>query len=238
MTTMREDTDPTSTPAWSRWQVRIAETGEGAPVCLSLANTRNWRHGAVPQEHLSSYADIVRWMGARRLVDADRLAPLLGEVASHPRLARVELERTIALREAVYRVFSARAGGDALPRDDLALIVESFNEAVGRVELELAHDRLVPRQRAGTPGLGAARLQAALSAVSLLTSGRAGRVKECADDRGCGWLFVDTTRNGSRRFCFSNECGNRARQAAYRHRHRDPAGDSTSLRGSAGGASR
>jgi predicted RNA-binding Zn ribbon-like protein len=220
MPAMRRNFAPSSPPAWSRWRVHIAESGEGAPVCLSLVNTRNWRHSASPREHLASYADIVRWIEQRHLLDADEIAALLREVASHSRLARHELERTIELREAIFRVFSARARGDALPPADLALIVAAFNEAVARVELSFANDRLAPRRRDAAPSLATARWQAALSAVSLLTSERVDRVKECADDRGCGWLFVDTTRNGSRRFCFSNECGNRARQAAFRHRHR------------------
>jgi predicted RNA-binding Zn ribbon-like protein len=133
-------------------------------------------------------------------------------------------------------VFSERAGGRAPPPRDLALIVDAFNDAVARIELVLERERMTPRQRDGENGLEIARLQTALSAVSLLTSDRGMRVKECADDRGCGWLFVDTTRNGSRRFCFSNECGNRARQAAFRHRHRDPASPFASVHDHTGGA--
>ncbi len=220
MPAMLRNSSPSPSPAWSRWQVHIAEIGDGAPVSLSLANTRNWRHSASPQEHLASYADIVRWMETRRLLDADEIAALQREVASHPRLARHELERTIALREAVFRVFPPRACRDALPPAQPASIVAAFNEAAACVELSFANDRLAPRRRDAAPSLATARWQAALSAGSLLTSEHVDRVKECADDRGCGWLFVDTTRNGSRRFCFSNECGNRARQAAFRHRHR------------------
>jgi predicted RNA-binding Zn ribbon-like protein len=104
--------------------------------------------------------------------------------------------------------------------DDLALFGSGFNEAVGQLELALVGGRLTPRPRRADAGFEVFRLQAALSAVALATSPHAAKVKECADDRGCGWLFVDTTRNGSRRFCFSNECGNRARQVAFRERHR------------------
>lgn len=198
----------------------MTEAGDAYPVCLSLANTRNWRHGAAPQEHLHAYVDLLQWVEGKRLLGAEGVASLARQAASHPRAARAELERTLALREAVYRVFSERARGHALPRQELALLVGAFNEAVARIELALEDGRLKPRQRDGAATLDVARLQAALSAVALLTSDRDGRVKECADDRGCGWLFVDRTRNGSRRFCFSNECGNRARQAAFRHRQR------------------
>jgi len=44
------------------------------------------------------------------------------------------------------------------------------------------------------------------------------RVKTCG---GCGWLFVDRTRNGSRRWCISALCGNRDK--ARRHYQRKKA---------------
>lgn len=219
---------------WERWHVAVMETGDGYPVCLSLANTRNWRRGTTPMEHLNAYSDLLYWIGKKRLLDAAGVAALAKHAVARPRLARAALEQTIALRDAVYRVFSERALSRTLPADDLALIVDGFNDAVARVELVLENKRMVPRQRDGEPGLDVARLQTALSAVALLTSDRCERVKECADDRGCGWLFVDETRNGSRRFCLSNECGNRARQAAFRHRHRTD----TESRAAAPGAGR
>jgi hypothetical protein len=48
------------------------------------------------------------------------------------------------------------------------------------------------------------------------------RVKAC---RGpdCGWVFVDRSRNGSRRWCQMSECGNRAKAAAFRARARQSA---------------
>jgi predicted RNA-binding Zn ribbon-like protein len=49
----------------------------------------------------------------------------------------------------------------------------------------------------------------------LVTSKEIKRVGECADDRGCGYLFIDTSRNHSRRWCSMEACGNRAK--AQRH---------------------
>jgi predicted RNA-binding Zn ribbon-like protein len=56
------------------------------------------------------------------------------------------------------------------------------------------------------------------SAAELLTSDLVARVGECQDDRGCGWLFIDTSRNRSRRWCSMGGCGNRAK--AHRHYQR------------------
>lgn len=53
----------------------------------------------------------------------------------------------------------------------------------------------------------------------LVAAGHGDRVGVCADAR-CGRAFVDSSRNGSRRFC-STTCQNRAKTAALRRRRRD-----------------
>jgi predicted RNA-binding Zn ribbon-like protein len=45
-------------------------------------------------------------------------------------------------------------------------------------------------------------------------------VGQCADENGCGWLFVDISKNHSRRWCDINDCGNRAKQRRYQQRAR------------------
>ncbi|MER7245539.1 CGNR zinc finger domain-containing protein [Kribbella sp. NPDC000426] len=49
-----------------------------------------------------------------------------------------------------------------------------------------------------------------------------GRLRQCGDD-GCGWLFLDRSKNGSRRWCSSADCGNRARARRHYERARDGA---------------
>ncbi len=63
----------------------------------------------------------------------------------------------------------------------------------------------------------------ALSAAELLVSAERERVGQCADERGCGWLFLDTSKNHSRRWCDSKDCGNRDRQHRYYERTRGQA---------------
>jgi predicted RNA-binding Zn ribbon-like protein len=61
------------------------------------------------------------------------------------------------------------------------------------------------------------------SAARLLTDGDHSRLGQCADDRGCGYLFYDTSRNRSRRWCDMNSCGNRAKSQRHYARHRTAA---------------
>jgi predicted RNA-binding Zn ribbon-like protein len=74
--------------------------------------------------------------------------------------------------------------------------------------------------RAGRSGdlvrdIGAATVTALLRATA-----RPGwaRLKACRGD-DCRWVFIDGSRNSSRRWCAMAECGNRAKVAAYRARH-------------------
>jgi Conserved protein containing a Zn-ribbon-like motif, possibly RNA-binding len=219
ITMARRPNSAASADALARLQVSVEETAK-EPFCLALANTRNWRRGPAPLERLRGYRDLVTWIERRDLLDAAGLAALEREAAAHPRIAARELTDTIALREDVFRVFSDAAGGRPPASRALDGLVAGFNDAVARIVMIPEAGRLRLRLREGEQALDIVRVQASLSAIALLTSGHIERVRECADDRGCGWLFVDGTRNGSRRFCFANECGNRARQAAFRERQR------------------
>ena len=201
---------------WSRWRVSLAEIEDGRPLCLSLANTRHWRNSRTPQETLQTYADLARWAAARRIVDDENA---LNRVALDRPAAEAELERALALREAIAAWFTARAHSRTGEDAYLARIIASFNDAASHLKLTLVDGALIPQSATSADPLAVPRWQAALSAIGLAASAAAARVKQCADDRGCGWLFLDATRNGSRRFCFSSECGNRARQARFRAKH-------------------
>ncbi|MET0136475.1 MAG: CGNR zinc finger domain-containing protein [Kibdelosporangium sp.] len=61
----------------------------------------------------------------------------------------------------------------------------------------------------------------ALAADELLRSPDAKLIRECSG-HGCGWLFVDRTRNHSRQWCSSQDCGNRERGRRHRQRGTRP----------------
>jgi predicted RNA-binding Zn ribbon-like protein len=91
------------------------------------------------------------------------------------------------------------------------------------VAASLAHRSLVQRRRrqlalawrdADRTDLDRVLWEAAASAADLLTSPDLARVKTCPG-AGCAWLFLDRSRNGTRRWCDMSVCGNRAK--ARRH---------------------
>ncbi len=93
----------------------------------------------------------------------------------------------------------------------------------------------------GTPSLradGPADLVRAVGAATitalLRASARPGwpRLKACRGE-DCRWVYVDASRNASRRWCDMAACGNRAKSASFRRRHRT--GDATTTTTTVGG---
>jgi predicted RNA-binding Zn ribbon-like protein len=188
-------------------------------LCLDFANTAEWHASDHPEEHLNNYADLVSWAQTKRLISASEAKNLNKEAGDHPERAAHTLGQAIELREALYRIFSAQARGRALPQADLGIINRALSDALSKAQIvqtasgfrwgwvsdELALDRMLwPIVR---------------SAADLLTLDRwLARVGQCQDDRGCGWLFLDKSKNHSRQWCDIKDCGNRAKQRRYYRR--------------------
>src|SRR5256714_6675928 len=191
----------------------------GGALALDFANTVGGTHVNPTHDHLRSYADIASFgvlAGALKPSVAKRLTQRAGR---DPKRASAVYELGIALRESIWAVFSALASGEA-PRDgDLDLIADAA--AAGRARSRLVYDR---------EGVGwslpsdAEELERPLwdiarSAADLLTSTDSERVKECASAT-CEWVFLDRSRNHSRRWCDMNDCGNRAKARSFQARKR------------------
>ncbi len=194
----------------------------GGKLCLDFANTAEYRSPAIKpeDEHLTDYAALVAWgQQAGALADA-QAHHLLTLAAAQPDAAARALARAIALREAIYRLFSSVARGDTLTASDLEPLNTALAEGLAQARLALAGQQVIWTW-AETPALDRILWPVARSAADLLTSEERERVRECAGER-CTWLFLDTSRNRSRQWCDMQSCGNRAK--AKRHYQRRRAG--------------
>lgn len=198
----------------------------GGALCLDFANTWGDR-GRTDSERLHGYGELVAFAlqtESLETAEADALLERAGREAEAAEQAFAEARR---LREALYRLFSARAAGRRPPAGDLDRLNAYLPEA-------LAGLRLAPKGegyswRGADPGeaLTAPLRPVVRSAAELLTSAELDRVREC-DGASCSWLFLDRSRNRSRRWCSMESCGNRAKARRHYHRHsKGPAGTST-----------
>jgi predicted RNA-binding Zn ribbon-like protein len=189
-------------------------------LCLDFANTANWHKSDQPVELLAEYADLVGWAGHTNIVNDDEAATLLRQAAYRPDEAEAVRQRAVALREAIYRIFVAIADNERPEVDDLELLNQELLPA-------LSHARIVEADHGFTwdwaddrQTLDRMLWPVARSAAELLSSAQLNRARQCADDR-CGWLFLDMSRNRSRRWCSMDECGNRNKARNYYRRQRN-----------------
>ncbi|MDX1521695.1 MAG: CGNR zinc finger domain-containing protein [Anaerolineae bacterium] len=192
----------------------------GGWLCLDFVDTQNWDSREEKYERFHTYADFVWWnQQAGTLSEADTTR-LLQAAEERPAAASAVFSRGTMLRETVYQVFSAISAG-AIPKEaDLAALNEAIVEAAAHAHLVPAADRRFQWAWVNqTDSLNQVFWPVARSAADLLTSDQLARVKQCAGD-SCGWLFLDTSRNRSRRWCEMSHCGNRAKARRYYRRTR------------------
>ncbi len=188
----------------------------GGETCLDFVNTASRRGGHPDGLHdrLSSYADLVTWAERTGATEPAEAARIRSAAEDRPEAAEAVLERARLLRESIYAVFSASADGTTPPAQDVARLDAEFGRAVGRRHLGAEEGAVDWVWHEDGEPLEWILGPIAVSAVELLLSDHLDRVRECGNDE-CNWLFVDASRNRSRRWCDMRECGNRAK--ARRH---------------------
>jgi predicted RNA-binding Zn ribbon-like protein len=190
----------------------------GGPLCLNFTNTAHGRGTEGHTDNLVDYAALVAWCRHAQAIEAGEAETLLAAAERHPRAAEAVRRRAVEFRERLHRCFLALGrGAKPGPRD-----LEGINRELSAA---LPHARLTPEAGGfawtwdDEPALDRVLWPVVRSATQLLTTPELPRVKQCAG-RGCSWLFLDTSKNGSRRWCEMEVCGSRAKARAYYARRR------------------
>ncbi|RWN66966.1 MAG: hypothetical protein EOR99_13320 [Mesorhizobium sp.] len=190
--------------AHTQW---VQEHFIGGHPALDLANAVfNRRVPEQDNELLKSARDIGNWLKASGLADA-RQAEAVASITGEPLIERVH-----AVREASARVFGAIAAGRPPAMEALSFLFSGAASGLAagsilptdaRPELTLVEWR--------NPAAVTAFL-AVLSVEAFFTLSRE-RLRSCPR---CGWLFLDTSRGGKRRWCSMRTCGNREKVSRHR----------------------
>jgi predicted RNA-binding Zn ribbon-like protein len=194
---------------------QLLEPAEIRWLCVDFANTVEWRGTTKPVDKLTDYDSLIRW-GERATALPEPIAHTLREEAERrPDEVQQALDRAITLRETIYRVLYAVANN--LPRKpaDVDLLNASYKEAMSHKGLADTGERFAWTWEGEGTNLDSLSWKIAQSTSNLLTSDFITRLKSCPGE-GCAWLFVDTSRNGSRRWCEMEICGNRAKVRRHR----------------------
>lgn len=179
---------------------------------LDFVNTAEERGHPAAEDSLVTPADLRMW-GQRY--------GLLGASVELGADADDELGRARRARDLLYDVLAARVHGRPAAKAQLTELAELARTAYQAGSLQLATDHSVCWHW-NRSDLATVRHVAVTSGVALLRAAPSPRLKQCPGDH-CGWIFLDTTKRGNRRWCLMSECGQDAKDERRRAR-RHPAG--------------
>jgi len=191
----------------------------GGWLCLDFVNTVSWRGSDHSQEWLQSYSKLVSWSQHADILTGNEAHKLFGEAKLCPREASAVLKRAITLREAVHSIFSAIVDHVSPNGADLDTLNAELHEAMTRTQIAPTTDGYALTYAVNYRALDNMLWSIARSAADLLTSGRLNRIRKCAA-KDCGWLFLDMSKNHSRRWCDMKDCGNRTKARRHYERKR------------------
>ncbi len=188
---------------------------------LDLCNTVDWRlQPDSTFERLTSYDAVLAWARAVELVtsaEADAIAALpelvgrVGTSGGPGSAGDREVTQLREQREASYRMVIEGSEPDAYRLSRMA------HEALGACLLTpgaTGWEWAEPVLSVATP-----RRRALIALVDLVRSPAVRDVRQCADE-SCGWVYLDTSPRRNRRWCVSQECGNRNRVRRHYQRRR------------------
>jgi predicted RNA-binding Zn ribbon-like protein len=183
----------------------------GGDLALDFANTvEGPRDGPATTDHLGDYDDVVAWAQRAGAVDDATARALARRAARHPAQAASALASAHRLRDALGQTFGTLARGAAPPVEALVAVRDAAADAV--LASRPAPGALCWEER----DLERPLWPVAVAGLDLLRDeSRLERLKVCAN---CCWVFLDASRNRSRRWCSMNECGVHDKMRRYRAR--------------------
>jgi predicted RNA-binding Zn ribbon-like protein len=181
----------------------------GGHPALDLANAVFDRHVPEPDNELfKTTPDIANWFRASGLAE-DREAAAIAEITDESFIERVH-----AAREASASTFGALAAGQPPAGEALSLLFSAAARGFEDGAVEMAGTKPLLRPARWRDADAVTSLLAMLSIEALFTLPR-DRLRSCPR---CGWLFLDTSRGGQRRWCSMRVCGNREKLSRHKER--------------------
>jgi predicted RNA-binding Zn ribbon-like protein len=193
----------------------------GGHPALDLVNTAERGRGE-RREHLIDPAALLTWASRASLVDDGEARAVADDWERNPASGLAALATVREVREALHQALLAAMGIEPPDPGALERLRERWVAALGRARLALDPGRAsATRLVVGTEPATLIADRAAVGAVEVLRDAELARLRRCPPDAGgCGWVFLDRSRNGSRRWCRMADCGTtvKARRLTERRR--------------------
>jgi len=187
-------------------------------AALDLVNTLDWRFRDTGTEELiPGYAELVRFVVQCGFLTAPDGRRLLRNAGANRAAQVVSAMRE--LREAASQVFYSVVEGSDPPLEALRGLESCFKETEAHRGLRWSDNRLRWEFPAGPLAPELPLWILSLTTAQLITSDSMEMVRACGNPE-CRWLFLDTSKNHTRRWCDMKICGNRMKARRFKAQHR------------------
>ncbi len=188
---------------------------DGGVLCLDFVNTVPSRLDGLNRDHLKDFHDLVYWARRAGIVDEAGFERLQKAGAANEKKAEAFFADALGVRELVYSIFRLISHNKKVPQAS----INAFNKLTAKhftyLQVAASNNGFEEQWNFGAEPFDAIIAPIVKTAYDLLISGRLDRVKECSN---CGWLFLDTTKNGRRRWCSMQDCGSNVKALQYYYR--------------------
>jgi predicted RNA-binding Zn ribbon-like protein len=186
-------------------------------LALDFANTVHIHGFADPQDDLQTFTDLSTWGRQAGLWNERESRQLQRQSRMNPASADADFRRFLRLREVVYELFSSLTREAKVRPRSLTAFNAYLKQAMVQPSVLGVGGHYQLKWQDGTNAVARGLGEITRSATGLLTSKKLDRVRQCAGE-SCTWLFLDTSRNGMRRWCDMQACGNRVKVRRFRQR--------------------
>ena len=190
----------------------------GGHVAIDFVNTVTARNAA-PIDWLDGYGRLIEWAELTGEFPRVALRDLRRAGALDLVAARRALTRTRDLREAIHVILTATVRGDVAPDPALREYERHVKRAIAHAVMSSAAGHLGLELTVQRSGLEFVNHELSLRSLDLLREAPLQRIRVCSGDR-CGWLFIDRSKGGRRRWCDMATCGNTAKSRRHYQRTR------------------
>ena len=196
---------------------RVFDLSGGHPA-LDLVNTLDWRfRESGPEELLEDYSDVLRFIEQAGLLPSSDARKLLRSVSDSK--GEKVLAEIRALREAAAELFYAVIDERTPPPSNVRRLQECLAAARQHEQLHWTGEKLAWSLPHSIADPALPLLLLSLSTNALVTSGQMNLLRQCGSEE-CRWLFLDTSKNHTRRWCNMKICGNRMKARRFKAQHK------------------
>jgi predicted RNA-binding Zn ribbon-like protein len=189
-------------------QVRLV----GGNLALDFVNTETGPHDGPPDgDALESYEDLLSWSRQVGAIGNPQLNALALAAREAPTAAASALREAARLRSQLWELFAALARKQEPDNGLLGLLRDDAARSLGYAKLARTGESYA-WDWSDCTSLNASLWPLVQAAIDLVQSRSLKDVKQCA---ACRFLFVDTSKNGSRRWCSMEDCGKTAKMRRY-----------------------